>query len=129
MIKNLSKTILLMQKIILLPKIIHSRSVNSKKSRQNWLFLAVCRLSGSYDLLKIKVIINNMASTLFIIFFFCVSKQIHPYQLRVKKLQVLTIQIRLPDLRSSRNHFRLSWIYLLYHLSFLQMSCFSLQVP
>lgn len=42
-----------MQKIILLPKIIHSRSVNSKKSRQNWLFLAVCRLSGSYDLLKI----------------------------------------------------------------------------
>ena len=42
-----------MQKIILLPKIIHSRSVNSKKSQQNWLFLAVCRLSGSYDLLKI----------------------------------------------------------------------------
>ena len=87
--------------------------------------LAVDAVQGG---LIIRIVI--IASLLnFIIFFFCVSKQIHPYQLRVKKLQVLTIQIRLPDLRSSRNHFRLSWIYLLYHLSFLQMSCFSLQVP
>ena len=98
-------------------------SYEKKAGRQMYFFSSVCQLSDSYSNL---ILCYKLSYSL--IFFFYVSKQIRPYQLQVKKLQVLTSQVRLPDLRSSQNRFRLSLIHLLYHLSSLQMSCLSLQV-
>ena len=127
MIKNLSKTILLMQKIILLPKIIHFGKINSKKlkkaGRQMYFFSSVCQLSNSYSNL---ILCYKLSYSL--IFFFCVSRQSRPYLLRAKKLKVQSSQVHLPDLLFLQNRFRLSWIHWLYHLSSLQMSCLSLQV-
>ena len=99
-------------------------SYEKKAGRQMYFFSSVCQLSDSYSNL---ILCYKLSYSL--IFFFCVSRQSHPYLLRAKKLQVQASQVHLPDLLSSQNRFRLSLTHWLYHLSFLQMSCLSLQVP
>ena len=88
-----------------------------------YFFSSVCQLSDSYSNL---ILCYKLSCSL--IFFFCVSKQIRPYLLRAKKLQVQASQVHLPDLLSSQNRFRLYLTHRLYHLSTLQMSSVSLQV-
>ena len=98
-------------------------SYEKKAGRQMYFFSSVCQLSDSYSNL---ILCYKLSCSL--IFFFCVSRQIRPYLLRAKKLQVQASQVHLPDLLSSQNRFRLSLTHWLYHLSSLQMSCLSLQV-